>query len=237
MKINRFTKLKKIAAFTLVELITVLGIITILTLIAVPSTISMLRSNRIESANTSAYEFYTAVQNYLTDQQIKGHHLYNTSKWRGEFPVVQSSLFGTNSDKIILVAKGISDTAYQTGNPAGTPIDTADAEAADKEIEVIRGIRRYLGSAYKENDQVFWAAQIDVNTYTVDWVLYSDQKTSEAEVTEIAEQYGYSGNSKKLYQEVFSISDHTNSYESQEYDAEKGAIHYVGQYPVPYTMY
>lgn len=235
---NKGLRGRVVAAFTLVELITVIGIISILTAIVVPNTIEMMRNSRIEAADTLAYELYTATQNYLTDQQIKNKPLcYDSSNDTTEntavFPVAKNSshkiVFGVNKD----------DTTgrfyYDNPGTGFTSFSSSVLNQDEKKKDIVNGIRRYLGSAIDTNSLGYFAVQIDTDTYTVDWVLCSEQPNAASDVAKVVVHYN---SSKQLYQSHFDVDDHSaDGWTSQEFDAKHkndGYPAFVGQYPIPY---
>ena len=239
MKISLLNKSKKLAAFTLVELIIVIAIITVLALIAVPSTITMIRSSRIEAANTVAEDLFRATQNFITDQQIKGKQLYQSSDRDGVFPVEEAAVDNT-SRKIIFVAYGVDDLDYSdvlSSGAGGTIVGIGD-EATEKmrKTEIMTGIRNYLGDTYK-NEEFTWACSIDADTYTVEWVLYSEDQVDGAGdiATMIRNVYGSGASKNSLYVESFNVSGSIVSNFCQEVDMNKGYTKYnIGQYPIPF---
>lgn len=230
-----------VAAFTLVELITVVGIITILSAIVVPNTIEMMRNSRIEAADTLAYELYTATQNYLTDMQIKNKPLCydssnDTTKITAVFPVAKSS--STGAHKIIFgVNKDDTTGRFYYDNPGTgfTSFSSAVTDQDQKKKDIVNGIRRYLGSAIDTNSLGYFAAQIDADTYTVDWVLCSEQPDAAGDVAKVVVHYN---SSRQLYQSHFDVDNNSkNGWTSQEYDSKhrsEGYPAFVGQYPIPY---
>lgn len=234
-------------AFTLLELIIAIAIIAILSAVLVPNTIERVRTTKIESANALAYELYSATQNYLTDQQIKNKSLVFTSEQDGVFPVNKGTsgvLKGKHKDKIIFGVKADALTAeYMVQNndfSRTTGVDAAKADAAAK--KVVNGINRYLGTmdSSQGTNGYFWAAQVDINTYTVDWVVCSEQKNAQDAVFAVVNNYNNTSNNfSHLYTHIFSTgtenAGYVNGYYVQEYDVNHGKQGaYVGQYPIPF---
>jgi prepilin-type N-terminal cleavage/methylation domain-containing protein len=209
---------KKLSGFTLLELIIVIAIIAILAAIAVPSTSTMIRHSKINSANTNAEEIYTATQNFVTDAQIKNKKLYNkaTGSNDGVFPVNMPSDY-----KIIF---------YLTfDGPTITYSSTSTSTA--QEDGVINGLKKYLGEGAIGNGSTrgFAAVQVDAQTYTVDWALYSEQDDAKNGVlATVSQSVRYS----------MKLNDGTagTTYVCQEYDVTHLPANqrYVGQYPIPY---
>ena len=238
MKIDLRSEKRRLKAFTLIELIIVIAIITVLAMIAVPNTIQMMRSSRIEAANTQAKEIHAAVQNFVTDQQIKNKKLCNTSSEKnGVFP---SLAVGANKDKVIfcVIANASGTYVYdETVTPAIGSLDTSDTDRFDKEVKIIDGIKKYLGSAFDKNgsERMCFAAQVDVNTYTVDFVVSSDQKNAEDDIFAIMFHYN---TNHTLYQQIYQVGTITGQFMCQEYDVnhfrDADFSAYIGQYPIPY---
>lgn len=65
---KKFARLKAKSAFTLVELVIVMAIIGVLAAILIPTLIGTARSARVSSANITARDVRTAVNNWLTKQ-------------------------------------------------------------------------------------------------------------------------------------------------------------------------
>ncbi|MGN0669532.1 MAG: type II secretion system protein [Oscillospiraceae bacterium] len=68
---KNFARLKAKKAFTLVELVVVIAIIGVLAAILIPTLIGAVRSANVASANTTASDVRTAVNNWLTKQSAK----------------------------------------------------------------------------------------------------------------------------------------------------------------------
>lgn len=235
MKIDVSSKIRRLKAFTLVELIIVIAILTVLTLIAVPNTISMIRTSRIESANTQAKEIHTAVQNFATDMQIKNKKLANTaSDKNGVFP---QEAVGTSKDKIIFAACGNDSGVLvfdETLTKTLANVDMGDTLRCDKEVSIISNLEKYLGDAFEGIRDLEFTAQIDINTYTVDWVVYSEQPTSDKDIVALVQNYQ---STHKLYESCFGSA--TGKFTSQEWDAnhrDSTFNAYIGQYPIPYAV-
>lgn len=218
---------RTLAGFTLLEMIVVIAIIGVLGSIIVPSTVSSIRDSKIESANTMAYEYYSAVQNYLTDLQIKDTPIcgddVNRRTLSATMPSSGKLIFG-GVDKTPLIN---SSSSLLKSNAKVTTVGNDD-----KPQKFVNGVYKYVGVT-ETKFPAYWVAQIDVETYTVDWVLYCEQDNADESINTLLNNY----NGTQLYQAVFGKSTGTNT--SQEYDAihagssEKTPA-YVGQYPIPY---
>lgn len=229
---------RTLAGFTLLEMIVVIAIIGVLASIIVPSTVSSIRDSKIETANTMAYEYYTAVQNYLTDVQIKNLPLCGDDNVKDKvFPVSRPA-----DGKLLLAVKDTGRTdrknSSEVANDSG--VTTFRSLSADPESEksqlvqkFINGVNKYIGTnKVTKKNTIYWTAQIDVDTYTVDWVVYCDDANAANSLKTLMNNY--SGD--HLYMTVFGKSTGANT--SQEYDAmhtgSENTPAYVGQYPIPY---
>jgi prepilin-type N-terminal cleavage/methylation domain-containing protein len=248
----------KAAGFTLVEMIIVIAIITILASIIIPNTSTMIRDSKIEAANTTAKEIYTATQNYLTDCQIKNASLTNSdaSKETGALPVVKPS----SGSKIIIAMSGSkvdgvsaksaatchsadSDTSgasdwYVLGSAAVSGVTPLISKITNQSNNIyngcgdkaVKGIMKYMGSALNAQAMGVWVCQIDIETYTVDYVMYSEQPTALADLSKaVADSKSTSGTG--LYTAIYG-SPNSNSERTQENDVYQGTLMYVGQYPI-----
>jgi prepilin-type N-terminal cleavage/methylation domain-containing protein len=249
----------KAAGFTLVEMIIVIAIITILASVIIPNTTTSIRDSKIEAANTTAKEIYTATQNYLTDCQIKNISLTNSdaSKESGAFPVVKP----TSSNKIIIAMSGSKvDGAAAKAKAKCRSTDSDESGASDWYVfdssavsgaanvinrvtnknstgvydgcgdKALKGIMKYMGSAMNAQTMGVWVCQIDIETYTVDFVMYSEQPTALEDLGK-ALTASTSTSAKGLYTAIFG-SPSNNNERTQETDVYQGTLMYVGQYPI-----
>ena len=70
---------KKLKGFTIIELMVVLTIIAVLCAIGVPAALTWIRDARMRDANEEARLVYSAVQDYLTELEIKNIDLSGSS--------------------------------------------------------------------------------------------------------------------------------------------------------------
>ena len=221
---------RTLAGFTLLEMIVVIAIIGVLASIIVPSTVSSIRDSKIETANTMAYEYYTAVQNYLTDVQIKNFPLCGDDSVKDKvFPASRPA-----DGKLLLAAK-VTASGSEVANDSGVTTFRSARPGTEKGKLVqkfINGVNKYIGTNEVTKNTIYWTAQIDVDTYTVDWVVYCDDANAANSLKTLMNNY--SGD--HLYMTVFGKSTGANT--SQEYDAmhtgSENTPAYVGQYPIPY---
>lgn len=238
----------KFKGFTLLEMIIVMAIIGVLASIIVPNTVSQMRSARIEQANAKAKQVYQAVQDYCNDMQIKKVPLTAEAKKPAAFPFTTP----TSADKKIYIQfVGGKSEAYKdatkvtklnnenllnstdpdnvwgfvkvsfAGSGSGVT-DINDGEQRGR--RALTGITNYLGSTMGATQVGSFIAQIDVETYTVDVVAYSDEPTSMVDVQSV-----FKSESGGQYTQIYG---HATSGRSQEEDTNKGTFKYVGQYPV-----
>jgi prepilin-type N-terminal cleavage/methylation domain-containing protein len=250
----------KAAGFTLVEMIIVIAIITILGSIIIPNTTTMIRDSKIEAANTTAKEIYTATQNYLTDCQIKNVSLTGSDATddTGALPIVKPSsgskiivaMGGTMVDGAKGKARAVchsadSDTSgandwcvFDSSAVSGaTPlISTITAKDSTGKVyngcgdKALKGIMKYMGSAMNAQSMGVWVCQIDIETYTVDYVMYSEQLTALSDLGKaVSDSSGTSA--KGLYTAIYGSPNNT-SERTQENDVYQGTLMYVGQYPI-----
>lgn len=239
---------RKLKGFTLLEMIVVMAIIGVLASIIVPNTVSQMRQARIEEANSKAKQVYQAVQDYCTRMQIKKVPLTAPAGEPAAFPYTTP----TGTDKKILVQfVGAKSSAYDSateiivgerldntsetvdipdakwgfvrtpvGGSGSTPVDVIGGQ--ERGTRALTGITNNLGASMGATQVGSFIAQIDVETYTVDIVAYSEEASS---MTDVQSIFGTKGR----YTQVFG---HAVSGRSQEEDTNEGTIKYVGQYPI-----
>ncbi len=241
---------RKVKGFTLLELIIVLAIISVLAAIIVPNTVSRMRDARIESANATAKEIYFAVQDYCTDMQIKHIPLIAAENKPAAFPLSsadannrigvefvghKSDVFETSVYTYSTLTETVNGKAEDNANPdckwgfigLGGNVVSADVnsttdETKNKGGKAITGITNYLGTTLGSTQVGSFIAVIDVNTYSVDYVVFSDQPSAVTDCEDIV----HNG----IYTQTFGFP--ANKGRSQEYDTNENNIRYVGQYPI-----
>ncbi|MGN1417365.1 MAG: type II secretion system protein [Oscillospiraceae bacterium] len=234
IKLRRPRKLK---AFTLLEMIVVMAIIGVLASIIIPTTIDRIRSSKIESANTMAEEIFKAAQNYCTDMQIKGVELIQ-DKEASKTPAFPGKT--PTSRKV-----GVIFTVNSSENWTASLCNCSALETEDQNIKnkCVYGMSNYLGSTTMENlVGTSFYVQFDIDTYTVEYVLYCEQ---DDESTAENESYKYIEGMVKggvVYTQVFGRPDTSvKNAKSQEYDTNQfldgkatsaNVVPYVGQYPI-----
>ncbi|MGN0691077.1 MAG: type II secretion system protein [Oscillospiraceae bacterium] len=246
---NEKTKLRrprKLKAFTLLEMIVVMAIIGVLSSIIIPSTVDQIRSSKIETANVQAEELYMAFQNYCTDMQIKGTELVRNKKTT-EVPAFPGQY---KKDKkhvgFIFTVKSKTDWEYL---PVDCDLIKSEADPSkssltkEEESKCVYGLRKYLGETTLENlVGTSFYVQFDVDTYTVDFVLYCEQDNESTTVNEAFNYVLAVVNGGKLYTQVYGRPDTSvKDAKSQEYDTNQflggkatseNVVPYVGQYPI-----
>lgn len=236
---NKKTHLRRprtLKAFTLLEMIVVIAIIGILASIIVPSTVDQIRTAKIQSANTRAEELFRAVQDYCTDKQIKRAPMVRetaSSPDTPAFPVVSPT-----QRKV-----GITFTVNSATNWSVETYNASPLNDADIALKCVQGISNYIGHTTVESlVGASFFIYIDVDTYTIECLLYCDQDdTSTTAVNEAQKYVNGVASSGKFYTQVFGRP--SGGGKSQEFDTNQflggkatttDVVPYVGQYPVPY---
>ena len=235
----------KLKGFTLLELIIVMAIIGVLASIIIPNTVYQMRDARITQANAKAKQVYQAVQDYCIDMQIKKVPLTAEANKPAAFPFttptgankkIAIQFVGMKSDdytKTEMVTKLNSENLTNSTDPdvtwgfvytnvAGSNASVTDVNDNEKRgRRALTGITNYLGNSMGASQVGSFIAVIDIETYTVDYVLYSDEPTALTDVQSFS--------TKGLYTQIFG---HAVSGRSQEEDTNNGTFKYVGQYPI-----
>lgn len=237
---------KKLKGFTLLEMIVVIAIIGVLASIIVPNTVSQMRDARIEQANAKAKQVYQAVQDYCTQAQIKKVPLTAKSGEPAAFPFTTPT--GTQK-KILIQFAGSKSDAYASatkvtkladenlhnsndpdrvwgfvsaGATGTNVVDLVNGE--EKGRRALTGITNSLGASMGATQVGSFIAQINVETYTVELVAYSDEPSSVADVQSL-----FASGGKGFYTQIFG---HAVTGRSQEEDTNEGTYKYIGQYPI-----
>ncbi|MBP0965932.1 MAG: type II secretion system protein [Oscillospiraceae bacterium] len=144
---------KKLKGFTIIELLIVITIISVLCAIGVPAALTWVRDAKVRDANEEARIVYSAVQDYLTEMEIKNIQLedprgnitimYSKSNVGTTLPSIDAALQNQNSSTY----GGFNSGAWINGTVAGKLVDFSDALTED-----------FKGA---------WAARINTETYTV----------------------------------------------------------------------
>lgn len=77
--IKKLQALKAKKGFTLVELIVVIAIIGVLAAILVPTMLGYVSTSRVTSANSTASEIKSSINNWITDMDTKGYGIQKAS--------------------------------------------------------------------------------------------------------------------------------------------------------------
>lgn len=136
---------KKLKGFTIIELLVVLTIITVLCSIGIPAALTWVRDARIRDANEEARLIYSAVQDRLTELEIKNIGIDNV-----EF------------------INSVSDNEITASVPAGYECVYGKFDHSTDSTDVYN-----FSDALGENFEGVWCVKINNETYTVErawWV-------------------------------------------------------------------
>lgn len=157
---------RKLKGFTIIELMVVIAILAVLSSIGVPAALTWIRDAKIRDANEEARLLYSAVQDYLTELEIKNIDVKENSGSPDEMTMYSCSTddnlpapkIDYNLDSVIddsepvirsMIAEygGFYSSASVNAALKGSGIDLSDA----------------LGTEF----QGVWAVKFNMNTYTV----------------------------------------------------------------------
>lgn len=158
---------RKLKGFTIIELLVVLTIITVLCSIGVPAALTWARDAKMRDANEEARLVYSAVQDYLTELEIKNTELKGGST--NVTIMYSSSNVGTTMPNLADHIKNLEKAAegktnkhinrnastYGGFNSGAAVNTTVQKELVD------------LSEALSGEFEGAWAAKINTDTYTV----------------------------------------------------------------------
>lgn len=146
---------KKLRGFTIIELLVVITIITVLCAIGVPAALTWVRDAKLKDANEEARLVYSAVQDYLTELEIKNIEIKKTGSTRTEMIMYSASNSGMTLPSIDGELKNQNKATYGGFN-----------SGADVNPAVQAKIKDFSG-ALGEDFAGGWAVKFNMNTYTV----------------------------------------------------------------------
>ena len=147
---------KKLKGFTIIELLIVITIISVLCAIGVPAALNWVRDAKVRDANEEARIVYSAVQDYLTELEIKNIMIKSSeTSSRTEMIMYSASNSGMTLPSIDSTLKNQNKATYGGFN-SGADVNT---NVQSKIIDFSGG----LGSEFKGA----WAVKFNMNTYTV----------------------------------------------------------------------
>ncbi len=146
---------RKLKGFTIIELLIVITIIAVLCSIGIPAALTWVRDAKIKDANEEARLVYSAVQDYLTELEIKNIEIKRTGSSRTEMIMYSASNSGMTLPSIDSSLKNQNKATYGGFN-SGADVNTA---VQSKIIDFSDG----LGGEF----QGAWAVKFNMNTYTV----------------------------------------------------------------------
>lgn len=226
----------KLKGFTLLELIIVLAILGVLASILVPSILSYIRSNQIDTANKQAQQVFMAAQDYLVSEQIKG---------------IKPTEIADNANEIswicVTTSIGVDSSQYDKSNKT-TVVDASNVKADYKEkvnaadstnmYPIADGIEGRLEPGFTGS----WVVAYYPATFTVAYAVYNGYYTSETDRENAVKYIGtnnfQSGNScdDKLYFFTYDMGGTAAQTQELDYanpDPAATPHLYTGQYPVP----
>lgn len=164
---------RKLKGFTIIELMVVIAIIAVLASIGVPAALTWVRDAKVRDANEEARLLYSAVQDYLTELEIKNIEVKESS---------------SSPDTMIIYSCSTDNTLP---NPiAGATRDKVAGYGAfysDASVNAaLKGSGVNFTDALGENFEGVWAVKFNMNTYTVIeayWTPYLDGATTQTDVT------------------------------------------------------
>lgn len=147
---------KKLKGFTIIELLVVITIISVLCAIGVPAALTWVRDAKVRDANEEARLVYSAVQDYLTELEIKNIMLKSSdTSTTTEMIMYSASDSGSTLPTINSTLKNQNKSTYGGFN-TGADVNT---NVRDKIVDFSDA----LGGEFKGA----WAVKFNMNTYTV----------------------------------------------------------------------
>lgn len=144
---------RKLKGFTIIELMVVIAIIAVLASIGVPAALTWVRDAKVRDANEEARLLYSAVQDYLTELEIKNVDLKT----------------GSTND-MILYSCSYDDTLKNYVDSSATKDKVASYGAFYSGADMngaVKGKAIDFSDALTENFEGVWIAKINMDTYTV----------------------------------------------------------------------
>ena len=157
---------RKLKGFTIIELMVVIAIIAMLSAIGVPAALTWIRDAKVRNANEEARLVYSAVQDYLTELEIKNVDL------KVNDAVNEMTMYSCSTKASL--PKPIIDY-----DGDGYPDDSNDKVIRSMIAEYgcfdsgamvngyLKDVAIDLSEALGEEFEGVWAANINMNTYTV----------------------------------------------------------------------
>lgn len=144
---------RKLKGFTIIELMVVIAILAVLSSIGVPAALTWIRDAKIRDANEEARLVYSAVQDYLTELEIKNIDVKASGASTGEMlmyscstaPGMPEPISGASRDQI--AEYGVITDSTANGIIKDVGIDLSGA----------------LGTEFEG----VWAVKFNTDTYTV----------------------------------------------------------------------
>lgn len=147
---------RKLKGFTIIELLVVITIISVLCAIGVPAALTWVRDAKVRDANEEARLVYSAVQDYLTELEIKNIMIKSSdTSTRTEMIMYSASNSGMTLPAIATTLKNQNKATYGGFN--------SGADVNSKVQGKIVDFSDALGESFKGG----WAVKFNMNTYTV----------------------------------------------------------------------
>lgn len=176
---------KSAKGFTFVELIVVMAIIAVLTATLVMAVGAFLRDKKYDDANAKAESIYRALQIKLNQYDAEGHKTIASdgSEVEGIGGVPRKldiDIYVGNSDDIAKSETniGICKKVYGSGGGEITNLDPSVYDARDGVVDF--DMHDAINTIYTKRNNAnvtwnpSWMAKIDMETYTVKYVLYTE---------------------------------------------------------------